>query len=130
MTHAWTMNKMINNRQATICWHVDDLKISHVQQDVVEGILAHLNKEFGKITPLTETTGRINDYVGMTIDYTEKGTVKFSMFDYLQEIITNLPAEFIGEATTPAGNHLFTVDGDAEKLNEEDSDKFHHYVRG
>ena len=87
-----------------------------------------MNKEFGKISPLIETVGNIHDYMGMTIDYLEKGTVKFSMFDYLEEILVNLPDEFRGKATTPAGGHLFTVDKDAEKLNDKDADMLHHYV--
>lgn len=77
---------------------------------------------------MTETTSKIHDYVGMTINYTEKYKVKFSMIDYLEEIITNSPEEFIGKAITLTGNHLFTVDEDAEKLNEEDRKTLHHYV--
>jgi len=29
-------NKMINGKQCTIIWHVDDLKLSHVEKKVVE----------------------------------------------------------------------------------------------
>jgi len=29
-------NKMINRKQCTIIWHVDDLKISHVKKKVME----------------------------------------------------------------------------------------------
>ena len=123
-----TMNKNIKGSQATICWHVDDLKISHKDPAVVTSILNDLNKEYGKISPLTVTRGKIHDYVGMTIDFSEAGKVKFSMFDYLEEIIQNLPKEFVGESNTPASNHLFTIDEDGEKLSEEMADKFHHYV--
>ena len=31
-------NKMINGKQCTVLWHVDDLKISHVDLGVVEGV--------------------------------------------------------------------------------------------
>ena len=34
-----TVNKMINDKQCTICWYVDDNKISHVELEVVIGIL-------------------------------------------------------------------------------------------
>ena len=123
-----TMNKIIDGSQATICWHVDDLKVSHKSPEVVTSILEQLDDEYGKISPLSVTRKKIHDYVGMTIDYTDKGTVKFSMFDYLEEIIQNLPKDFIGEAQTPASNHLFTINEDATKLNEKDSETFHHYV--
>ena len=32
-------NKMINGKQCTILWHVDDIKISHVDQNVVTAII-------------------------------------------------------------------------------------------
>jgi len=45
--------KSINTKQCTIIWHVDDLKISPVEQDVVEDIKKVLNKKFGKESPLS-----------------------------------------------------------------------------
>ena len=41
------VNKIINGTQCTILWHVDDLKISHVSQDVLEDIVRELNKRYG-----------------------------------------------------------------------------------
>ena len=42
-----TVSTMINGKQCTIVWHVDDLKISHVDIKVVDGIIDMLDKEFG-----------------------------------------------------------------------------------
>ena len=124
-----TMNKMINGHQCTICWHVDDLKISHVDSKVVDSVLEQLNERYGRISPLTVTRGKVHDYVGMTLDFSQSGEVRFSMFDYLEEIIQNLPESLRGEAQTPASDHLFVVDEEnAEKLNDVEGDKFHHYV--
>ncbi|VEU34053.1 unnamed protein product [Pseudo-nitzschia multistriata] len=123
-----TVNKMINGKQCTIVWHVDDLKISHADSTVVSMVIQQLNEQFGKESPLTETRGKIHDYVGMTIDYSEEGKVKFSMFDYLEEIIQNLPDSLRGTAVTPAGDHLFKVNDESPKLSQADADKFHHYV--
>ena len=38
-------NKNIEGKQCTIIWHVDDLKISHVNKDVVENILKKLKRQ-------------------------------------------------------------------------------------
>ena len=73
-------NKTINGRQCTVVWHVDDLKISHVDKKVVEDIIGLLNKKFGKESPLTTTRGKALEYLGLTLDYTKKGQVKISMF--------------------------------------------------
>ncbi len=69
---SWVMNKMTDGKQCTVLWHVDDLKISHVNCNVIEGVLARLNERYGKENPLTVTRGDIHEYLGMTIDY---GTV-------------------------------------------------------
>ena len=37
------INKMIDRKQCTIIWHVDDLKLSHIKQSVLEDIANKLN---------------------------------------------------------------------------------------
>ena len=60
---------MIDGKQCTIVWHVDDLKISHVNKKVVTKVIDLLKKEFGKEAPLTVTRGKIHEYLGIKIDY-------------------------------------------------------------
>ena len=78
-------NIEINGRQCTIIWHVDDLKISHVCEHVVEDIIRCLNKKFGKEIPLTMSRGKVLEYLGLTLDYSVKGQVKLSMYDYVKK---------------------------------------------
>jgi len=70
-------NKTINSKQCTIIWHVDDLKISHVNKNFVEDIIRLLNKKFGKESLLTTTRVRVFEYLGMTLDYTTKVKAKY-----------------------------------------------------
>ena len=63
------MNKTVNGKQTTVGWHVDDLKISHVDSKELEVIISKLEAEFGKETPLTVHRGKVHDYLGMTIDF-------------------------------------------------------------
>jgi len=49
--------------QCTIIWHVDDLKISHVDKKVVEDMLKQLTTRFGQDAPLTTCRGKILDYL-------------------------------------------------------------------
>jgi len=53
----------------------------------------------------------------MCIDYTVKGKVKLSMYDYIDKMLTELPSDINGVSTTPAALHLFNVDDCAEKLD-------------
>jgi hypothetical protein len=121
-----TFNKMINGRQITIQFHVDDLKLSHRDQSVIDQVLIDLNNKFGTTRkPLAATTGMIHDYLGITIDYSEKGKVKFTMYDYLEDILDEMPDDMNGTSPTPASDNLFDVDEDSPALNEKESDFFH-----
>ena len=46
-------NKMVNGQQMTVVWHVDDLKVSHVDGMEVEKFVRQMEETFGKDTPLT-----------------------------------------------------------------------------
>ena len=37
---------MINGKQYTIVWYVDDVKVSHVDETVVSDIIKYMQKEF------------------------------------------------------------------------------------
>jgi len=51
-------NKMIEGKQCTMIWHVDDLKISHVSAKVVDEIIDQLDEKFGKETPISRNRGK------------------------------------------------------------------------
>jgi len=119
------MNKTINGKQCTILWHVDDLKISHVEQSVLEEVLARLNLRYGKETPLTVTRGDLHEYLGMTIDYSVDGKVAIRMDDYVANLLDETPEDMEGSASTPAAEHLFQVDADAQPLDTHGADQFH-----
>ena len=56
---------------------------------------------------------------------------KDTMYDYVDEMIIELPTEIIGESATPASNHLFEIrdGGDNDQLlTPEFSEEFHHLV--
>jgi hypothetical protein len=119
------VNKMIDDKQCTIIWHVDDLKLSHVKQSVLDDIADKLNSKYGEQAPLVVHCGKIHEYLGMTIDYSEDGKVKFMMHDYVQGILDETPADMAGFAVTPAASNLFTVRKDADNLDDERSETYH-----
>ena len=58
-------NKMINERQCTIIWHVDDLKISHVDPQVVDQVIDMIDEEYGQEEPISRNRGKVHHYLGM-----------------------------------------------------------------
>jgi hypothetical protein len=101
-------NKTINGKHCTVTWHVDDLKISHEDRQVVDGFIKQVDEEFGKESPLTESRGGIHDYLG-----TAPGVVRMDMSGYIQTILSEAPKDMDGTLTTPATAHLFKVNTDS-----------------
>ena len=64
----------------------------------------------------------------MTIDFLVTGKVKFSMIDYVKNMLEGLPDDMSGDSITPADDHLFTVNPDAEQLNTAEAKLYHHYT--
>jgi hypothetical protein len=119
-------NKIVNGRQCTVLWHVDDLKISHVDSGVVDDILRMLDERYGKDAPLTITRGKIHDYLGMTIDFSIQGKVMIKMDDYVDNILAEARDDMEGASTSPAAEHLFEVNNtDPDLLSEMDAQYFH-----
>jgi hypothetical protein len=119
----------IEGSQCTILWHVDDLKISHVNPEVVSNIIRRLNERYGKEAPLTEHCGAIHEYLGMTIDFSNVGKVVFRMDDYVQDILEGAQEDMDGNTVDPAADHLFMVNQDnLSKLGQDDANYFHTMV--
>ena len=120
-------NKTIDGKQCTILWHVDDIKMSHFSQDVLESIMKQIEARFGKEAPLTVMRGPVHEYLGMTIDFSRPGMVQFHMKAFIDDLIAETPSELLkGMAASPAGQHLFTVNEDCPKLSEKQAELFHH----
>ena len=121
-------NKMVRGSQLTITWHVDDLKISHAKKEVLEDLLKQLNGTFRKDGPLTIHRGKKHDYLGMWLDFSLDGKVQVQMFDYIDNMLEDLPEDMCGTVNSPAADHLFAVSNTAKKLTREQSEMFHHNV--
>ena len=85
-------NKIIGRKQCTICFHVDDFKISHVKSEVDTDMIACLRQEYKSIFTdgsrrMKLARGRVHIYVGMTLDFTIDKVVKVTMIRYVNKII-------------------------------------------
>jgi hypothetical protein len=121
--HECTFNKMVNGKQLTVQFHVDDSKISHMDESVIKNMVKDLNGVFGQDGTLLEASyGKIHEYLGMTIDYSEENVVKFTMYDYLKDILAESPDDMKGMAVTPAHSKLFQVNQQCDKLDPKTTD--------
>ena len=69
-------NKIIDGKQCTIVWYVDDNKISHVNPALVTTIIKTIESKFGK---MTVSRGKEHEFLGMDIKYNGDGTASIGM---------------------------------------------------
>ena len=106
----------VNGSQMTITWHVDDLKISHVDGKDVTKRIDWFKSIYGKGKV---SRGKLHQYLGMDMDFGEKGKLKMSMVPFLKKTINEFPEAIT--AAMPAAEHLFKVrEEDERKVIEED----------
>ena len=56
-------NKMVDGAQMNVCWHVDDLNISHRDEDMVTDFTVKMANIYRAKTTISR--GRVHDYLGM-----------------------------------------------------------------
>ena len=61
-------NKDINGKQFTIYWYVEDNKVSHVKQDVIDDVIRKVEE---RLLGLAFTKGNMHTFLGMKIRYPE-----------------------------------------------------------
>jgi hypothetical protein len=132
-SYDWCVaNKMVDGKQLTIVWHVDDLKISHRDSKVVDIMLDKLDKEYGKVGKMTIRRGAVHGYLGMRFDLSNPGKVMIDMHmhmhDYINEILQHVHDDMEGVATTPAAEHLFKTKSGAEPLDAKTAELFHRII--
>jgi hypothetical protein len=123
-------NKVVNGKQMTVLWHVDDLKASHKEQvvlDEFEGYLRSIydDDEIGKIKV---NHGPRHEFLGMTLDYSQPGKVIIDMVDYVKNMVSDFNYEIKKSAKTPAADHLFKINNNCKKLNKTMAEDFHTFV--
>jgi len=139
-------NKQIDGKQCTICFHVDDCKISHVSGKVIDKTIERLRNDYESIFEdgsgkMQIHRGKVHKYLGMTLDFSSKNQVSISMTDYVKEIVEAWDkAEKLNSdgfikvkrgkksRATAAPEDLFKIDEDSTKLNSKMATAFHNIV--
>ena len=117
-------NAIIEGKQCTITWYVDDTKISHKNPKVVDVIIEKIEAKFGKMKVVR---GLIHEFLGMDIEFKrgkEAGKVSIGMKKHILKAIDMFLDDITRDAATPATPYLFKNRG-AKDLDEKRADNFH-----
>jgi hypothetical protein len=118
-------NCMIQGKQCTIAWYVDDNKISHVEPGVVTMVISKIDSVFDK---MTVTRGRDHNLLGMQVHFSDDNKAIINMKTYIIEAIQESLLGIDREATTPAKKNLFDVSATSDRLVGTRADVFHSVV--
>ncbi len=120
-----------------MCFHLDNGKISHLIQKVVDKMIEWLQSVYENV--FEDGTGQMNvhcgkthKYLGMSLDFRHANQCRVTMSDYIDEIVVAYDKAFreLSDGfsavkkkknlarTSAAPDGLFIVDKDAEKLSE------------
>eukprot|EP00804_Cyclotella_cryptica_P001982 CCRYP_007405-RA/>CCRYP_007405-RA protein AED:0.46 eAED:0.64 QI:0/0/0/1/0/0/2/0/94 len=66
---------MVNGKQMTVTWHVDDLKASHDEDFELTKLVLFLAKKYED--KITVNQGDLHDYLGMDMDFSRASVNNF-----------------------------------------------------
>ena len=119
-------NANIKGSQCTIVWYVDDNKISHKDQAVVNDLIQRIEAKFGH---MTKTQGDKHEFLGTKLHFDHQNkTVKVLMQSYIDETIHQSQLDVRQTAATPATKSMFDIDPNAAKLSLSEFERFQSVV--
>ena len=72
-------NRIVDGKQQTIRFHVDDVMSSHIDAKVNDDFLEWANMKYGEIGKVKASRGKKHEYLGMQFDFSKKGKVTIGM---------------------------------------------------
>ena len=121
-------NKMVNGKQQTVRFHVDDLMSSHEDKRVNDKFLKWLQEKYGEHGAVKGTRGREHDYLGQIMRF-KKQALEIDQTKYVEKMIDEFPIKLkkSDTVTTPANEQMFKQD-DGNKLEPKKAEMFHRMV--
>ena len=88
---ACVANRVCNDNQHTIRFHVDNILLSHVDPKVNDDFAAWLQKTYGDIKDVAMVCGKKHDFLGMQLDFSEDGVCHVRQDSHVQDMIDSWP---------------------------------------
>ena len=106
------------------------LSYKNIERECFRMIDANIGAQFKVSNNPTLTGWNSTIYLGMDLDFANKGIAQISMIAYTTKILTSFPEAIATSSATPPANHLFMVcdEATAKFLPEAQAQAFHHTV--
>lgn len=114
-------NRMVNDKQVTVAFHVDDLLVTSQSMEAVDYLIQFLESKF---TAVTAEKGDKHSYLAMTIER-NRNHYTVSMDGYITTLLADRKTRVVA---SPATDALFEEEENPILLNETDKKTFHSDV--
>lgn len=109
---------------STIVIHVDDGLITGSSETVLDSFFDQFKNHIGDITI---QRGRIHNYLGMVMDFSQPNVVHITIEKMIRDILSDWSINK-GSRSSPAKSQLFDIDEQSPQLNEEMSRRLHRGI--
>jgi hypothetical protein len=122
-------NVTVGNKQIMVTCHMDNLKVSHIEPFQVTKFATYLALIY-MATASSSTADQSMTALEIYLNFSQPGIAQISVIKYTTKVIDDFPKTIITTFTTPAADHLFTVQDkqEAKLLPEQQAQAFHHTV--
>jgi hypothetical protein len=84
----------VDGKQITLCWHVDDMKVSHFEKKKVDDMIKWLRLKYEHLFEdgsgaMQICRGKVQEYIGMTLDFTEPGECSVPRLQYVKDTVND-----------------------------------------
>lgn len=108
---------------STIVIHVDDGFVTGSDESILDDFFEKLTAELGE---LTIRRGRVHEYLGMFLDFSQPNVVHVTIEKMIRQLISEWKVS--KNRNSPAKPELFSVDDDSSELNEDLAKKLHRGI--
>ena len=112
---------MVNEKQHTIRFRIDDLLSPHIYSKVNDLCLKFLNKIYVTYGEVQSTRVKVQEYLGIDINFSDAVKEKIGIVDYIGNIINKCPKNITGTAPIPEAEDLFS----GGNINPPPNDKYY-----
>jgi hypothetical protein len=123
-------NLIVNGKQHTVSWHVNDLKSSHINSKVNDQFLQWLEKMYASndIGHVKAIHGNCHNYLAMILNFLIPGVLQVDMTPYIKSMIEEFPDKLSGKTKMPWNENLFKVHPTLKHIKTEQAKVFHTFV--
>ena len=125
--YVW--NNIVEGSQLALLFHTDNALMARELPQIVADRVNLLDRGCGSNDPLIVALGKMNECLGVTVDFRREISASFSQYDVVKKLWVGFPDELCGNHRSyPAPENLLKVDANSPQVPRSMNDDHHSAV--